>query len=166
MHICDGWTEVVDLTHHFHHFQDIVIGNNGECPDNICVFGADDEGDLFACTGEAVDEWLSGFIQICRCNYCSVIIKKLPCRPWCLHGVVQDLRHFHHILYEDKSVVWQIRGINYDSLLGKKKMPKCWSLFHTVFEWRCIWGWTVVLDGACIYWKARLSLGAGGGDPL
>ena len=59
MHICDGWTQVVDLTHHF---QDIVIGNNGECPDNICLFGADDEGELFAWTGEAVDEWLSGFL--------------------------------------------------------------------------------------------------------
>ena len=60
MHICDGWTQVVDLTHHF---QDMVIGIlNGECLDNICLFGADDEGELFACIGEAVDEWLSGFL--------------------------------------------------------------------------------------------------------
>ena len=58
MHSCDGWTQVVDLTHHF---QDIVISKNGECPENICVFGADDEEELFARTGEAVDEWLSGF---------------------------------------------------------------------------------------------------------
>ena len=84
----------------------------------------------------------------------------------CLHRVVQDLRNFHHILCEEKSVVWLIRGINYDSLLGKKKMPKCWSLLHTVFEWRCIWGWTVVPDGACIYWKARLFCGAGGGGSI
>ena len=39
-----------------HHFQDMVIGKNDECPDNICLVGADDEEEFFARTGEAVDE--------------------------------------------------------------------------------------------------------------
>ena len=46
---------------------------------------------------------------------------------------MQDLRNFHHILCEDKSVFWLVRGIHYVSLLGKKKMPKCWCNRHPCF---------------------------------